>query len=74
MKALIYLLWRTICNGLRELLRKPAVLIPYLLLAGLLIFSASSSSDMPVGEVRNLGIYAAIVNGVFLLIFCASLL
>ena len=74
MKALLYLLRKTIQNALRELVKKPVTLIPYLVIAGLLIFSATMTSGEPAGEVRNLNAYAAIVNGVFLLIFCTSLL
>ena len=74
MKALLYLLRKTIQNALRELVKKPMTLIPYLVIAGLLIFSATMTSGEPAGEVRNLNAYAAIVNGVFLLIFCTSLL
>ncbi len=74
MKALLYLFRKIIRNGLRELLRRPSALIPYLLLAALLVFSTALSSDAPLGEVRNMDIYAAIVNGVYLLIFCTSLL
>lgn len=74
MKALLYLLRKTIQNALKELVKKPVALIPYLVIAGLLIFSATMTSGEPAGEVRNLNAYAAIVNGVFLLIFCTSLL
>lgn len=74
MKALLYLLRKTIQNALRELVKKPVTLIPYLVIVGLLIFSATMTSGEPAGEVRNLNAYAAIVNGVFLLIFCTSLL
>lgn len=69
MKALLYLLRKTIQNALKELVKKPVALIPYLVIAGLLIFSATMTSGEPAGEVRNLNAYAAIVNGVFLLIF-----
>lgn len=69
MKALLYLLRKTIQNALRELVKKPVTLIPYLVIVGLLIFSATMTSGEPAGEVRNLNAYAAIVNGVFLLIF-----
>ena len=74
MKALLYLLRKTIQNALKELVKKPVALIPSLVIAGLLIFSATMTSGEPAGEVRNLNAYAAIVNGVFLLIFCTSLL
>ena len=67
MKALLYLLRKTIQNALKELVKKPVALIPYLVIAGLLIFSATMTSGEPAGEVRNLNAYAAIVNGVFLL-------
>lgn len=74
MKALIYLLGKTILNAVKEIFKKPAALIPYLVIIGLLVFSAATVSGEPAGEVRNLDGYAAIVNGVFLLIFCTSLL
>lgn len=74
MKATLYLLGRTILNWLKELIKKPAALIPYLVIGALLVLSASTSFGIPAGEVRNLDVYAAIVNGVFLLILCTSLL
>ena len=54
MKALLYLLRKTIQNALKELVKKPVALIPYLVIAGLLIFSATMTSGEPAGEVRNL--------------------
>lgn len=74
MKALFYLLRKRLWNGLKELLHKPAALIPYILIIALVGFSAFMSAGEPLGEVRNLNIYATIVIGVFLLIFCTSLL
>lgn len=74
MKALFYLLGRTIVNRVKSIIRKPGASIAYIVLIALfawMIFFGAEHSE--IGEVRNLDVYRAFVLGYLGLIFVMSI-
>lgn len=74
MKALTYLLWRSIINKIKSLAQKKSALIFYIVIVALfvvLLVSTSNMADAPA-QIQNIDGYGAILNGVFLLIFLMS--
>lgn len=70
MKALIYLSVKKLKNGILDFIKKPSRLIITLLFAGLLVFSAlTSTSDSPHQYTRDINELYAIIFGLYTLIF-----
>ncbi len=74
MKALSYLLWRSIVNKLKSLKKQKGALIFYIAIVALLIVAvAASGSNVQVPtQIQNMDGFAAILNGVFIFIFVIS--
>lgn len=73
MSAIIYM-WRcTIKNYFKTALKKPAVLIPYIVLAALLVLSFASMSIIHTIGERKIAQYSAILFGFYMLIAVISI-
>lgn len=75
MSALTYLLSRTLKNTVKSLLKKPAALIPYLVVVGLIVFSLVTSlkTESPA-EFADIQYFYLVIMLIFGIIFIASLL
>lgn len=74
MKALSYLLWRSIINKLKSLTKQKGALIFYVAIIVLLVVTvmASGVNGQVPAQIQNMDGYAAILNGVFIFIFVMS--
>lgn len=69
MSATLYILKRSIVNGVKQAFKKPAALIGYIVILAFLVVSIIPAQSLSVGEPRNLEVFSAMVLGIYLLIF-----
>ena len=74
MKAIGYHIRRILWNTVKATLRKPAVLVVYLLLAALIVAAAFMGGANEVVAVQNVDVYSAAVMGLFAFILVISIM
>lgn len=74
MKALSYLLWRSIVNKIKSLTKQKGALVFYVALIALfvVIIATSGSYTEAPAQIQNMDGFAAILNGIFIFIFLIS--
>ncbi|MCE5235176.1 MAG: putative ABC exporter domain-containing protein [Eubacteriales bacterium] len=72
MSATAYVLKRSILNGMRQAFKKPAALVGYIFILALVAFTIFSGRGIEAGEPKNLEVFAALVLGIYALIFLLS--
>jgi hypothetical protein len=72
MSTVSYVLLKSIKNGIKQAFKKPTILIGYLFLLALAIFTLASGGKVEAGEPRNLEVFAAIVLAIYFFILVLS--
>ena len=72
MSATMYLLRKSVLNGVKQAFKKPAALIGYIVILGFVVFTMVSGQSIEARAPRNLEVFAAAVLGIYLLILMLS--